>query len=285
MAANTRRSCSEVLKVHTNLGTLAPSRFDCRLVLYNDLLIEDLLDKGQYGSVYKGIWQGVSIAIKELDDCTDPKEFSDEGGSLYRVLHVEKRQLDPDSVTSLLTDIAKGLSYLHAQNVIHRDLKSKNVLLTKEPLRAKLCDFGVSKLQAKDSTQTDDVGTLLWMAPEVVRSRCHSEGSDVYSYGAVIYEVLTNSLPFSDTKELNHYNIMYLMCMEAKRLTLPECVLPKTPLQIKYIIDRCLDHSVDMRPPASDLVELLGGVDWEETCSLGSDTLSDDMDAFDDEGV
>ena len=121
------------------------------------------------------------------------------------------------------------------------------------------------------------------MAPEVVRSRCHSEGSDVYSFGAVIYEVLTNSLPFSDTKELNHYNIMYLLCIEAKKLCLPDCVLPRTPLQIKYVLDRCLDHSVDLRPPACDLVPLLESVDWEDTCSVGGDSspLSDE-DTFDD---
>ena len=158
MAESSRRSCSEMQSLHPcDVVTLTPSRFDCKLVFYSDLLIEDLLDKGQFGSVFKGVWQGVSIAIKELDELTDPKEFSDEvwlmsqldhdnivkfvgacnapklcilmefieGGSLYRVLHVEKRQLDPEAVTSLLTDIAKGLSYLHAQKVLHRDLKSK----------------------------------------------------------------------------------------------------------------------------------------------------------------
>lgn len=123
------------------------------------------------------------------------------------------------------------------------------------------------------------------MAPEVVRSRLHSEGSDVYSYGAVIYEVLTNTLPFSGAKESNQYNIMYLLVIESKRLSLPEAALPKTPLQIKYILDRCLDHCVEMRPRACELVEFLAGVDWEETCSVGSEDLSDDMAAFDDEGV
>ena len=122
------------------------------------------------------------------------------------------------------------------------------------------------------------------MAPEVVRSRSHSEGSDVYSYGAVIYEVLTNSLPFSDTKELNHYNIMYLLCIEAKKLALPDWALPRTPLQIKYVLDRCLDHSVDLRPPACDLSVLLEGVDWEETCSVGGDSISDE-DTFNYEGL
>ena len=170
MAESSRRSCSEMQSPPLcDVTALIPSRFDCKLVFYNELLIEDLLDKGQFGSVYKGVWDGVSIAIKELDDFTDPKEFSDEvwlmsqldhenivkfvgacnapklcilmefidGGSLYRVLHVEKRQLDPEAVTSLLTDIAKGLAYLHAQNVLHRDLKSKVC----EVLLDNLCEF------------------------------------------------------------------------------------------------------------------------------------------------
>ena len=161
MAESTRRSCSEMeqapLPSPAHLKALSASPFDCKLVFYSELLIETLLDKGQFGSVFKGTWNGVSIAIKELDDYTDPKEFSDEvwlmskldhenivrfvgacsspklcilmefieGGSLYRALHVEKRQMEQEAVTSLLRDIAKGLSYLHAQGVLHRDLKSK----------------------------------------------------------------------------------------------------------------------------------------------------------------
>ena len=161
MAESARRSCSEVEPQHLpspyELKTLSATRLYCKLVFYNELIIDTLLDKGQFGSVFKGVWQGMSIAIKELDDYTDPKEFSDEvwlmsqldhenivrfvgactapklcilmefiqGGSLYRVLHVEKRQLEQEAVTSLLIDIAKGLSYLHAQGVLHRDLKSK----------------------------------------------------------------------------------------------------------------------------------------------------------------
>ena len=161
MAEGARRSCSEMECVHSpslsELKTLAASRGLCNIVFYNELLIETFLDKGQFGAVFKGTWNGVSIAIKELDDYTDPKEFNDEvllmsqldhenivrfvgscntprlcivmefieGGSLYRVLHVQKRQLEPEAVTSLLRDIAKGLSYLHGQGVLHRDLKSK----------------------------------------------------------------------------------------------------------------------------------------------------------------
>ena len=161
MAQGSRRSCSEMevspLATPSQLSMLTSHNSNCKLVYYHDLLIENLLDKGQFGAVYKGIWQDVSIAIKELDDSTDPKEFTEEvwlmsqldhpnivkfvgacsvpkfcilmefieGGSLYRFLHVEKKQLEPDVMTSLLSDIAKGLSYLHAQQVLHRDLKSK----------------------------------------------------------------------------------------------------------------------------------------------------------------
>ena len=157
------------------------------------------------------------------------------------------------------------------------------MLLTggKKPPRAKLCDFGVSKLQARDKPQTNDVGTLLWMSPEVMRTRCHSEGSDMYSCGVVFYEMLTNSLPFSDTKDLNHFNIMYRLCVEAKQLTLPHALVSRTPSQLKYILDRCLDHSVDMRPSATELLHLLEGVEWEETFSSGSDA-SDDQLTFED---
>ena len=145
------------LATQSDLKMLTCHSSNCKLVYYHDLLIESLLDKGQFGAVYKGIWQDVSIAIKELDDSTDPKEFAEEvwlmnqldhpnivkfvgacnapkfcilmefieGGSLYRYLHVDKKQLETEVMTSLLSDIAKGLSYLHEQKVLHRDLKSK----------------------------------------------------------------------------------------------------------------------------------------------------------------
>lgn len=96
-------------------------------------------------------------------------------------------------------DVANALTYLHSLSpvVIHRDLKSSNVMLNAE-LRAKLTDFGVSRERA-EMTMTAGVGTALWMAPEVVMGERYNEKADVFSFGVVLSELAIHTLPYSDT--------------------------------------------------------------------------------------
>ncbi len=97
-----------------------------------------------------------------------------------------------------MRDIAVGLSILHVHELLHRDLKSLNILLDVNG-RAKLCDFGLSTLksQAKD---TSEVGTLLWNAPEVLQGKAATAASDIYSFAMICWEVVTRRLPYSDPK-------------------------------------------------------------------------------------
>ncbi|RLN63086.1 hypothetical protein BBP00_00004339 [Phytophthora kernoviae] len=93
--------------------------------------------------------------------------------------------------------IAQALTYLHSLSpmVIHRDLKSKNVLLT-ENLDAKLTDFGVSR-EWQENTMTAGVGTMLWMAPEVMMAERYDEKADIFSFGVLLSELDVQLLPYS----------------------------------------------------------------------------------------
>ncbi|KAJ0396850.1 hypothetical protein ATCC90586_002587 [Pythium insidiosum] len=92
--------------------------------------------------------------------------------------------------------IIEALMYLHSRRpqVLHRDLKSRNVLLS-STLDAKLIDFGVSRERA-DQTMTNGVGTVRWMAPEVMEGGRYGASADIFSFGAVVSELDTHLLPY-----------------------------------------------------------------------------------------
>ena len=93
---------------------------------------------------------------------------------------------------------ARGMAYLHSgvPPVLHRDLKSANILLD-ESYTPKVCDFGLSRLQAStNSSMTGNCGTVQWMAPEVLANQKYNEKADVFSYGIILWELLTRACPY-----------------------------------------------------------------------------------------
>ncbi|KHJ82994.1 hypothetical protein OESDEN_17311 [Oesophagostomum dentatum] len=102
--------------------------------------------------------------------------------------------------------IAEGMEYLHKNKVIHRDLKSPNILFDEEGV-VKICDFGTSHQQKKqNSTVMSFCGTVSWMAPEMIKKQPCCEKVDVYSYGVVLWELLTREQPY---KNINQMAIIY----------------------------------------------------------------------------
>lgn len=104
--------------------------------------------------------------------------------------------------------VAHALTYLHSLQppVLHRDLKSRNVLLS-DTLDAKLTDFGSSRVRAttqSQATMTAGVGSSLWMAPEVMVGQRYDDKSDVFSLGVVLSELDTHELPYANAKGSHH---------------------------------------------------------------------------------
>lgn len=120
------------------------------------------------------------------------------GGSLRKYLHQQgPNSLPLDLVLKLSLDIAHGMQYLHAQGILHRDLKSENLLLD-EDMCVKVADFGISCLETQCGSAKGFTGTYRWMAPEMIKEKHHTKKVDVYSFGIVMWELLTALIPFDD---------------------------------------------------------------------------------------
>ncbi|POM61005.1 TKL/MLK protein kinase [Phytophthora palmivora] len=146
----------------------------------------------------------VGIAWDSLSDLCVVMEYM-EGGDLRALLALYEAQghelgFDHTKVTIAL-HVAHALTYLHslAPLVLHRDLKSKNILLSSD-LQAKITDFGISRERA-DTTMTGGVGTSLWMAPEVMLGQRYDDKADIFSFGVVLSELDLHTLPYSHAKD------------------------------------------------------------------------------------
>ncbi|XP_031375974.1 L-type lectin-domain containing receptor kinase S.1-like [Punica granatum] len=195
-----------------------------------------LLGSGGFGRVYKGILENNSeVAVKCVnhDSKQGLREFMAEISSMGRLQHKNlvqmrgwcrrgnellivydympngslnrlifnksEKLLGWEQRRRILSDVAEGLNYLHHgwdQVVIHRDIKSSNVLLDSD-MRGRLGDFGLAKLYQHGETPntTRVVGTLGYLAPELVTSAMPSQSSDVYSFGVVVLEVVCGRRP------------------------------------------------------------------------------------------
>lgn len=109
----------------------------------------------------------------------------------------------------VLAGTARGLLYLHSHSppIIHRDLKSANLLLT-DSLDVKICDFGLARLRqlgsdGSEAVMTTKVGTFNWMAPEIMAGKPYGEKADIYSLGVVAWELLTGKCPYEGVSQVD----------------------------------------------------------------------------------
>lgn len=145
----------------------------------------------------------VGVSWGSLSDLCVLTEFM-RGGDLRALLKGYEAQRRPQGVDEdklrIAYQIAQALTYLHSLSplVIHRDLKSNNVLLT-ENLDAKLTDFGVSR-ERELQTMTAGVGTMLWMAPEIMMGERYDEKADIFSFGVLLSELDQQTLPYAHAR-------------------------------------------------------------------------------------
>ncbi|KAM3291127.1 serine/threonine-protein kinase STY8-like [Capsicum chacoense] len=107
------------------------------------------------------------------------------------------KRLSLDSVIQLALDVARGLSYLHSKKIVHRDVKTTNLVVDKKG-RIKIIDFGVSRVEAScPIDMTAETGTVGYMAPEVLLGLPYDHKCDVYSFGICLWEIYCCSIPYS----------------------------------------------------------------------------------------
>jgi serine/threonine protein kinase len=142
---------------------------------------------------------------------------------------------------SIARDIAAGLEAAHAKGIVHRDLKPGNVMLSADG-RVKLLDFGLHCPTVTDAgTGTGVLGTAAYMSPEQVRGQRVDTRSDVWSFGVVLWELLTGKRLFSGQNTPNTLAAVLREPLDFRKLPLA------TPLFVRNLVERCLQRDADKR--------------------------------------
>jgi hypothetical protein len=238
------------------------------------------LGQGSFGKVWKGQSRttGWTVAVKELlpnrmngqdlefykreveilIHCKDPFLLDFVGftisppysivtsfmprGSLWDAIHNKEIPLDATQKTNIAMGIAHGMLYLHRHKIVHRDLKSPNILLD-ERLLPKIADFGLGKMMTgfEDLHRlTGNLGTPIWMAPEILMDIPYGPPVDVYAYGMILYEMYMELVPFNG---LEHTRILKVVVQDGNR---PELRDPTS--SIAQLIQECWDGDALNRP-------------------------------------
>lgn len=153
-----------------------------------------------------------------------------------------------DPLATWGVDIAVAMEYLHGQNVVHRDLKTQNIMLT-EAMSAKVADLGESRPMATNVTMTS-VGTPFWAAPEVLLSERYDEKCDVYSMGILVCEFQTREVPYAG---IHPSRVLAAVCRGTLRPELP----PETPPFIRALAAACWSHDPQARPSMAQVAAAL----------------------------
>ncbi|KAK0166021.1 hypothetical protein PV328_004480 [Microctonus aethiopoides] len=252
---------------------------------YNEIETEEVVGKGSFGVVWKGKWRGRDVAIKHINTEGERRAFTievrqlsrvshpnivrlygactknpvclvmeyAEGGSLYNVLHCEpKPRYTAGHAMSWALQCAQGVAYLHNMKpkpLIHRDLKPPNLLLILGGRTLKICDFGTAC--DLNTYMTNNKGSAAWMAPEVFEGSRYTEKCDIFSWGVILWEVLTRHKPFDDIGG-SAYRIMWAVHNGQRPPLIEGC-----PKPIENLITRCWTKIPEERPAMNEIVRVM----------------------------
>lgn len=251
----------------------------------DEILVGPRVGSGSFGTVYKAHWHG-PVAVKTLNvkiptvaqlqafknevavlrktrhvnillfmGCVSKPQLAIvtqwcESSSLYKHLHVIETKFPLFTLIEIGRQTAQGMDYLHAKNIIHRDLKSNNVFLH-EDLTVKIGDFGLATAKTRWSGSQQfhqPTGSILWMAPEVIRMQednPYSFQSDVYAFGIVMFEMLANQLPYSHIN--NKDQILFMVGRGYLKADLTK-LRPDTPTALRRLTEDCIKFKREERP-------------------------------------
>ncbi|XP_078174471.1 putative serine/threonine-protein kinase SIS8 isoform X2 [Carex rostrata] len=255
-------------------------------IQWEEIIIGERIGLGSFGEVYKGDWHGTEVAVKKFlhqDISSDAlEEFRSEvrimkrlrhpnvvllmgavtrvphlsivteflpRGSLFRLIHRPNNQLDEKRRLRMALDVARGMNYLHncTPMVVHRDLKSPNLLVDKNWV-VKVCDFGLSRMKHNTFLSSrSTAGTAEWMAPEVLRNEPSDEKCDVFSFGVILWELCTLQQPWEG---MNPMQVVGAVGFQHRRLDVPNNMDPV----VSKIIQDCWQTDPKLRPSFSEIM-------------------------------
>lgn len=265
----------------------------------SELQLGPSIGTGSTAEVHRGSWHGTDVAVKRLRAKVPlPAEFLREltillrlrhpnlvlfmgastkgrpmivsefcaGGTVFSLLHQSPSvELSWEQRLTVLLDTARGMNFLHCRQVVHRDLKSLNLLLAarvhglKDSVQVKISDFGLSRARPagqswQQACMTGGAGTYHWMAPEVLDGRSYDEKVDVYSYGICLFEVICRRIPF-DGSGLEPVSIAVAVS-KGERPSL--CHVPADcPAELRLLMECCWAHRPGARPGFDAILESL----------------------------
>ncbi|KAL0351701.1 UNVERIFIED_CONTAM: Serine/threonine-protein kinase STY46 [Sesamum calycinum] len=252
----------------------------------NLLTFQYKIAAGSNGDLYKGLFRSQDVAIKIFKtECLNgdlQREFAQEvyilrkvrhknvvqfigactrppllcivtefmsGGSVYDFLHKQKGFFKLPAILKVAIDVSKGMSYLHQNNIIHRDLKAANLLMDENEV-VKIADFGVARVQLQSGIMTAETGTYRWMAPEVIEHKPYNHKADVFSFGIVLWELLTGKLPYA---HLTPLQAAVGVVQKGLRPAIPRNTHPF----LVELLEKCWQQDPSLRPEFSEILEIL----------------------------
>ncbi len=253
-----------------------------------ELTLHKLIGKGSIATIFAGRWNEQPVAIKMLSadlSGAEGLEFSreikimshlrnqhivqfygaclEEGhacivmeylptGSLFEYL--KEHKLTAVQQKKIALDIARGLQYLHRNQMIHRDLHSGSILLTDE-YRAKITDFGLTKTYTYSIKSVSKISQAIpWCAPEILWPGVITTKADVYSFGTILWEIFTGKKPFAGINT----ELMLKKIQAGEREELTPAIIPK---EIQTLISTCWSAEAEKRLDMEDLIKQLEAYD------------------------
>jgi len=226
------------------------------------------LGSGAQGAVFMGKLGGEAVAVKKVKEAREVNDIKHLGklnhpnivqfrgvctqdpvycivmeycpyGPLFNLLR-EGKEVPPKKLVEWTKQIATGMNYLHQHKIIHRDLKSPNILIGRGDV-IKISDFGTSRQWSEHSTKMSFAGTVAWMAPEVIRNEPCNEKVDIWSFGVCVWELLTCEIPY---KNVDSSAIIWGVGSNSLQLPIPSTC----PEGFKLLVKQCWSAKPRNRP-------------------------------------
>jgi NIMA (never in mitosis gene a)-related kinase len=170
-----------------------------------------------------------------------------DGGDLYKHINAQKGQLFPeDQVLNWFVQLALALKHVHDRKILHRDIKSQNVFLTKRGV-VKLGDFGIARvLNSTVELARTCIGTPYYLSPEICENRPYNNKSDIWALGCVLYEMVTLKHAF----EAGNLRNLVMKIVRGSYPSIPS----RYSQDMKRLIDSCLKHHPRDRPSVNSIL-------------------------------